>query len=158
MSIPGIGGFQTKQPHWKSGQMVSVVLFDQVLYRPGAMVDRWMHGLVNHFVLNAIRAAPMRTGHLRSGIRGHARAVGERQMEGLIESTANHTLFVIRGTRGEIWSHGDHKLKLRPGPSHPYRSAAWVVDGQSANNFMAKAWRTTSHQHSVLRGKGMPPL
>lgn len=81
-----------------NAELTSVVIFDEVLYRPGGMVHRWMSGMTEKFEQHAKRYAPERTGELRAGIRSTAQPVGPRQMRGLIASEAPYSLHVIKGT------------------------------------------------------------
>lgn len=86
------------------GVLVKTVVFDQDLYKPGHMVNKWMHLVTQRFTSHAKDIAPHRSGELRAGISGSARQVGVRQVEGVIASRANHTMFVLRGTTGPIRS------------------------------------------------------
>jgi hypothetical protein len=159
-----------------SAELETVVVFDQNLYRTGHMANRWMHLLCEHFEANAKIAAPIRSGELKAGIESHAETFPEaRTMIGTIASNAEHSMYVLAGTRGPIYTReawavgGDiyqayevteegkrvgrkgHWLPVgnRPWPPIRYRHS---VAGQAANNFLFKAWRRTAHQHSVLRG------
>lgn len=84
------------------GFLVKTVVFDRDLYKPGHMVHRWVGLVTTHFVMHAKERAPKRTGRLANGISGDTNQVGPRQVEGLIESTAPYTMFVLRGTTGPI--------------------------------------------------------
>ena len=85
-------------PRAPSGELVTVVIFDELLYKPGGQVHRWMTLLCQHFEDHAIHEAPMRSGELRAGITSEAVPFGPRQMRGTIASMAYHSLFVLRGT------------------------------------------------------------
>lgn len=159
-----------------SAELGVLVLFDENLYRTGHMANRWMHLLCTHFEENARLAAPKRSGDLARGIESHAEAFPvTKTMTGTIASTAEYSLYVLAGTTGPIYSRGawaaggniyeafevnekgrsvgkkGHWLPVgnNPWPPVRYRHS---VRGQSANNFLATAWRRTAHQHSVLRG------
>ena len=80
----------------------AVVIFDEVLYKPGGQVHRWMSLLCQHFEEHAIVAAPSRSGELKSGIWSSAEPVGFKQMRGTIASDAEHTMYVLKGTTGPI--------------------------------------------------------
>lgn len=82
--------------------LVKTVIFDQDLYKSGHMVNRWLGLMTSRFAEHARHYAPERTGRLREGISGEHRQVGERQVEGTIESTAPYTMYVLRGTTGPI--------------------------------------------------------
>lgn len=156
--------------------LVTVVMFDQVLYKTGHMANRWMHVMVANFEANAKIAAPKRTGDLARGINGNARRIGPRELEGIINSTAPYSTFVLGGTTGPIYSNkgfaaGGQEwraydnitgrmlpgfwLHLPPWGSHPSR-ILFSVRGQAPNNFLIKAWRKTARRHSCLRGVGIP--
>jgi len=158
-------------PHWKRGEIVEVVIFDSLLYRPGGMVPIWMDKIVTKFTAQARRYAPVRSGELRALIGGNVRKVGPKQMEGTIYSRANHTMFVIDGTHGNqvVWhrtgSFGlriaptrSRYLRLRPGPAYPFFSIRTDVSGQLGNNFLIKAWAATARNHRAIRGKGLPTV
>lgn len=158
-----------------SAELEAVVIFDENLYRPGHLVDRWMNLLVTHFEGHAQDLAPVRSGQLKAGITGSARRVGEKQMEGLIASNAPHTMYVLGGTTGPIYTdtawamgaeianaYGENEEGRRvalkghwlpvgnnPWPPIRYRHS---VSGQAANNFLVKAWRRTARNHKSLRG------
>lgn len=76
----------------------AVVVFDELLYKPGGQVHRWMTLLCHHFEEHAKHQAPVREGTLREGIHSHAEPFGARQMRGTIASEAPHTMYVLRGT------------------------------------------------------------
>jgi hypothetical protein len=84
--------------------LVTTVIFDRDLYKPGHLVHRWVTLVTERFVGHAIDLAPKRTGELAAGIRGATNQVGPRQVEGLISSSAPHTMYVLRGTTGPIMS------------------------------------------------------
>lgn len=73
-------------------------MFDAAIYRPNALVGKWMGIMTAAFVGHAIRYAPARRGTLKAGIHGFSRQVGPKQVEGLIASDAKHTMYVLRGT------------------------------------------------------------
>lgn len=159
-----------------SANLEALVIFDEELYRTGHMANRWMHLLVQHFTDNARMLAPERSGELKAGIHGEAEAFpATKTMIGTIASDAPHSLYVLGGTTGpimsaEAWASGgmihaayeydeNGRRVGKPGYWLPVGRRPWppvryrfVVSGQAANNFMVKAWRRTSHQHSVLRG------
>jgi len=85
-----------------TGVLVHTVVFDQAIYKPSGIVGRWMAGLTIKFETNARLLAPERTGRLKAGIHASSRPVGERQVEGLIGSSAPYSLFVLQGTTGPI--------------------------------------------------------
>lgn len=81
-----------------SAELGAVTVFDELLYRPGGMVHRWMTLMTTRFEGHAKRAAPERTGTLRAGITANAIPVGPKQMRGTIASNAPYSLYVLRGT------------------------------------------------------------
>jgi hypothetical protein len=84
---------------WKVGSISTVVLYTQVLYRGNGDVYQWMRDVVRHFDQNVREevAKISRSGELMSGIGSSAHG-GFHECTGEIESTANHTLFVMHGT------------------------------------------------------------
>ncbi len=83
-------------------ELLKTVVFDQGLYHGNGDVIQWCRKITAKFTLEAKRYAPVRTGELVEGISGTVRHVGLRQVEGIIESKAPHTMFVLRGTTGPI--------------------------------------------------------
>jgi len=138
--------------------ITSMVMFDETLYRPGGMVHRWMTGMVAKFVGHAIAAAPMRSGALKAGIEGEGHPIGPKQMQGMISSHAEHTMFVIAGTPGPIRSTTPGKRMAVGRNLYGPVTPRYVVSGQSANNFLFVAWRRTSWDHRSIRGIRMPDI
>lgn len=81
-----------------TAELGAVVVFDELLFKPGGQVHRWMNLLCEHFEQHAKASAPMRSGELREGISSHAEPFGIKQMRGTIASEAPHSLYVLRGT------------------------------------------------------------
>jgi len=149
----------------------ALVIYDSVLYGRTGQIRRWAERIERRFTLNAIQAAPMRSGELRAGIYGYVNRVGVRRLETIIASTAEHTMYVLKGTTGpimsdELWAQGGIEgaiaalpegesirgwMRLRPGAGYGvlYRLE---VSGQSPQNFFAEAARATARRHSSLRG------
>lgn len=141
-----------------------VVVFDQSLYRATGDVGKWCRLITRHFTQHAIEKAPERSGQLRAGISGDSHQIGPRQVQGVIESSAPHTMFVLRGTSSPImtnahWDNPSGRGKghwLRVGAGNGYNEFyALSVSGQQANNFLEKAWRETARNHRAIRG-GVP--
>lgn len=166
-----------------TGVLVKTVVFDRHIYRRFGMAQRWLAVMTDEFAAFAVEFAPMRSGELREGISGDTRQVGERQIEGTIESAANHSLFVLGGTTGPIRTTKGFLRGIGPGKSYqmlwkdtakgrrkvrvPIRGY-WMpipafgpfpafyadeVSGQSPQNFLFDAWRATARNHSSIRGK-----
>jgi hypothetical protein len=155
-----------------SAHLGAVVIFDETLYRPGHLVNRWMNLLCVHFEEHAKALAPKRTGDLAAQITSEAHQAGPKQMSGTIASNAPYTMYVLRGTTGPIYttlgyaSGGNieaafdpvtgkrlsgHWLHVAPGSGFP-GFITHSVHGQAANNFLVKAWRRTARNHKSLRG------
>jgi|GEM_PF-2709613 len=84
------------------GVFSRVVVIDRHLYRPGGQVHRWVTLASTHLSMYAKAECPVRSGELRRSIRSTTRQVGDRQCEGTLAVTANHTMFVLMGTTGPI--------------------------------------------------------
>lgn len=158
-----------------TGHLGALVLFDENLYKTGHMANRWMHTLVLHFEEHAKATAPKRSGELAGLITSEAHREGPKVLGGSISSNADHTWYVLEGTTGPImsraaWAAGGDTLEAftidakgnwvpregywlpvgnRPWPPITYRHS---VRGQSANNFLFKAWRRTARNHTSIRG------
>lgn len=100
----------------------AVVIFDEVLFKPGGQVHRWMSLICEHFETHAKHEAPARSGELRAGIVSHAEPVGARQMRGTIASEAPYSLYVLRGT--------GHPMKGRGG--RIYARRVWAAGGDES--------------------------
>lgn len=87
-----------------SAEIYKVVVFDQGLYHGNGDVYQWCQKITNRFAREAITRAPVRSGELKAGISGSTSQIGERQVQGIIESSAPHTKYVIHGTTGPIMS------------------------------------------------------
>lgn len=146
--------------------MGAVVIYDSVLFNRTGQVRRWADGVERGFTRNAILHAPARSGALRAGIHGYTERVGPKQIQAIIESTADHTWYVLQGTTGPIvssrlwgdWLIGDPIPRKAPamGPLPPYGGHRGgyrkVVSGQEANNFFDAAAEATARTHPSLRG------
>lgn len=163
-----------------SARLTRVVIFDERLYAPGHLVHRWMSGLVRTFGNHARFEAPIRSGQLKAGIRTGTHRTGKRTVEGYIESSAPHSLYVIKGTafqgRRYIYSRIGwlHKAEIDaivarratgPGKDHsgwymilppPGRRFHLRVHGQRKNDFLTRAWIKTGRRHSSIRGVRSP--
>lgn len=83
-------------------ELLKTVVFDQGLYHGNGDVIKWCRLITAKFTMEARRYAPVRSGELVAGISGTVRHVGVRQVEGIIQSKAPHTMWVLRGTTGPI--------------------------------------------------------
>lgn len=123
----------------------TVVVFDELLYRPGGQVHRWMTLLTGHFETHAKHEAPVRSGELRAGIHSHAEPVGVRQMRGTIASEAEHTMFVLRGT--------GHPVKGRGG--NIYARRVWAAGGDESAAY-TELWGYRDPQTGVFSRRRIP--
>jgi hypothetical protein len=123
----------------------TVVVFDEVLYKPGGQVNRWMTLLCHHFEGHAIHSAPYRTGDLRAGIHSHAEPVGVRQMLGTIASESEHTMYVLRGT--------GHPVKGRGGSIYARR--VWAKGGDPESAY-TEIWAYLDPKTGKLSRKKIP--
>jgi hypothetical protein len=79
-----------------------VVVFARIdsgsLYKTGHMANRWFGGVMRSLERHVTEAAPIREGTLKYGIRESTHRVAEHTLEGTLESRADHTMYVLRGT------------------------------------------------------------
>jgi hypothetical protein len=133
----------------------AVVIFDEVLFKPGGQVHRWMSLLCRHFEEHAVRSAPRRSGELRAGIHSHAEPVGLKQMRGTIGSEAEHTMFVLRGTgtpvRGRAGS--IYTKKRYANPTGAYVELWGYVD-PITKKFTRRATKGSKRERHKVRVKG----
>ena len=130
------------------GYISKVVVFDRDLYKPGHMVHRWVTLVTTNFVLHAKELAPIRSGELKAGISGDTHQVGERQVEGSIESAANHTMFVLRGTTGPIMT-----TRMFANPEGA-TSELWGVIDPKTGKFTRKHIKGAERKRHIVRNKG----
>lgn len=166
---------------WATSVLSRVVVFDERMYAPGHTVHKWVAGVTRRFTLEAIRAAPVRTGRLAGSISGDTDRTGERSVDGVISASAPYVGFVLTGTSSPImaraaWMAGGSleaaymegvitdpvtgATKIgkvgRPGfwmHLKPAGPIRHAVAGQAANNFLFTAWRRTAADHRAIRGK-----
>jgi hypothetical protein len=85
-------------------RLTRVVIADGGLFRGSGSVNVWMRKVTNEFGVNAVAAAPERTGELKAGIRTTVHHPAPKFVEGAVFSDAKHSLYVIKGTTGPIMS------------------------------------------------------
>lgn len=153
--------------------LVRTVTFTEKLYRGNGDVRVWLNRITDRFGREARHYAPVRSGKLVRGISTTTRTTGRHSCAGTIASRAKYSLFVIRGTHGPImsnvaWGAALDELRdengrfargaLMPLPAFgPFKARlALIVDGQTANNFLLRAWFATARDHRALRGKPIP--
>lgn len=144
----------------------SVVIVDDSMYHGKGIVIRWVGIVTRKFARDARLFAPMRSGRLKAGIRaGTPRNPFRKVVQGTISSSAPHTMYVLKGTHGPIMSNALWAAGGTPGPGRkmavgrnlwPPVTPMFVVSGQRANNFMAKAWASTGAAHPAIRGLPFP--
>jgi hypothetical protein len=140
-----------------------------------------MTGMVRSYVTFAVALAPVRSGELKAGIHGDTTAIGPKLMQGAAYSDSPHTGYVIHGTHGPIMSNGLWRnggvpryttsvnnrgrtvRHLVPGQRlavgrnlYPPVRHMFTVSGQTANNFLERAWRATARNHRSIRGIRFP--
>jgi hypothetical protein len=131
----------------------ALVIYESVLFNRGHMVSRWAEAVERRFVINAKNAAPVRSGELALGIHGEVFRVGPVELETLIFSEAEHTMYVLAGTHDSapIYPESGKYLSLPAWGPYPARAARFVM-GQTANNFFAAAAAKTAISNPSLRG------
>ncbi len=141
-----------------SAELGAVVIFDELLYKPGGQVHRWMTLLCAHFEANAKDAAPVREGTLRAGIHSHAEPFGFKQMRGTIASEAPHTMYVLRGTghpvKGRAGSIYATKGFADLGSERPGQRLLWGYVDPSTKKFSRKATKGSKRAQHWVRLKG----
>jgi hypothetical protein len=138
-----------------SGRLEAVVIFDEVLFKPGGQVHRWMTLLTTHFEEHAVSAAPMRSGDLRAGIHSEAIPYGVKQMRGTIASLSEHSLFVLRGTgfpvRGRAGSIFSRKRFANPEGAYV---ELWGYMDPETRQFSRQKIRGVRRERHLVRQKG----
>lgn len=103
--------------------MGPIIITDSKIYRkPTGMVAVWMEKMSIRFGNEARKYAPMRSGQLKAGIHSSTHQVGPKQIELVVESTAPHTMYVLRGT--------GFPVRGRAGRIYSTRGFARVIRGQ----------------------------
>lgn len=94
-------------------ELTKTVVFDERMYSGRGVVNVWLRRLTAAFVVHAKTAAPVNkrpnTGHgapgaLMRSIEGDVSRIGVRQLTGNVSVNVPYALFVLRGTRGTIYS------------------------------------------------------
>lgn len=167
-----------------NAEIVGIVVTDTKLFNRTGEVGRWAARVEVAFTAHAVEEAPIGSdtgrvnkssanagepvGSLKAGISGSVNRVGPRQLETIVASSASYSLYVIKGT-GTIRSKSARDTisgqfaPLGPGsgmyiPANPGWGKAKIrqrVRGQSANNFLGRAFDATARTHSSLRGHSM---
>jgi hypothetical protein len=150
---------------------VTLVMFDEVMYQGHGIVRRWMNAVMANFHAYAFEFCPKRTGNLASTIETSVTTTGPRQVDGVIQAggpQAPYADFVIRGTTGPIMSdkafgmQAGFRYDLGPGylmplppggkangPQYP-GGLHYMVSGQTASNFLFRAWAATGRRHRAM--------
>lgn len=85
--------------------LTGFVIYDERMYQGrGHVVYDWGHRIERNFTMWAKEEAPIRSGELRAKISGSMVRTGVRALTTTIETAAPHSLYVIRGTTGPIYS------------------------------------------------------
>lgn len=154
---------------------------DEVMYAPGGIVDRWVRGVASEMYFWMEREVPINkrpnksgseppVGTLRAMLFADVDRLGVRELQITAGSRAHYATYVTKGTgtiyarsnrneSGQFQSLGDDGegggmyLPANPG----YGRARWRqrVRGQSANNFIGRAYDQTARAHPALRGVSM---
>jgi len=136
----------------------AVVIFDELLYKPGGQVHRWMTLLCEHFEGHAQRSAPTRSGALRAGIWSHAEPFGVKQMRGTIASEAEHTMYVLRGTGYPVRGRGGQIFARRVwaagGDPESAYTTLWGYRDPQTGTFSRKKIAGVRREQHVVRKKG----
>lgn len=161
-------------------ELTKVVIIDDHLYTGTGMVHRWLGGITGSIFRNIFIEAPVRSGELRGGLHFDVNRVARRVVQGVVESTAPHTLFVIEGTaaagEGYIYSsksqdNPEIRARMLAGErvSEEENEGMWMaihdgrgpvfhlrVKGQKPNNFMLagynRAARSSRSLHPIFPG------
>jgi hypothetical protein len=88
------------------GEVVLAHIDSSSLYRSGHMVNRWFGALSQQLETNVSAAAPYRAGELKAGIAHEMVRTGDHEITTVLWSEAEHTMYVLRGTRGPIMAKG----------------------------------------------------
>jgi hypothetical protein len=154
---------------------------DEVMYAPGGIVNRWVHEVAAEMFFWMEREVPVNkrvnktageppVGHMRASLFSDVDQIGPHELTIQAGSRAHYTQFVVGGT-GTIYKAprdaGGRFVPLGEGdevfggmylPANPgYGGARWrsQVRGQTANNFIGRAYDATARAHPALRGVSM---
>lgn len=131
--------------------LYSSVLFDRV--GPPSTVRAWAERLERRFTANAKEFAPIRSGELRAGISGEVTRTGSHQLDTIIRSDAPHSLYVLKGTTGPIYSRRMFGFRGRTGLRYP-RGGAFIVGARQVPNI--PFLRERGYLLKVRAGRGFP--
>lgn len=156
-----------------SYQFVAGVEYDEVLYAPGGIVNRWVYEVNTTMFFNLEREVPVNqrvnktageppVGTMRAELFSDVSRLGTREFMIEAGSNAPYTRYVVEGTgpitaspRNELGQFvtigeegGGMYLPANPG----FGPGRWRarVRGQAANNFIGRAYDATARAHPAL--------
>lgn len=145
--------------------IVGLVIYDSRLFNRNSHVGRWAMSVDRTFTFNAIREAPINKrarkshldsayppGSLRASISGSADRIGPRHWQIVSNIAVPYADYVLSGTTGPIVANSADYMTIPRNPGFGIRRRAYVVSGQSSNNFLARAAIPTARRHPSLQG------
>lgn len=162
-------------------ELTGLVVTDSKMFNRTGTVGRWAETVNVRFTANAKAEAPhgadtgrinktgsYPVGSLRDSITGDVDRIGPRQLQTTISVGVPYALAVLKGTGPWIFAksardEGGRFVSLEEGvgmyiPANPGWGKSLMrqrVRGQSANNFLERAFAATARRHSSLRGYSM---
>lgn len=160
--------------------LVAGAEYDEVMYRPGGTVYRWMQEISSEMFFHLEREVPVNTrqnktsgeppvGHMRAMLFSDVDQIGPHELSLQAGSRAHYTRYVVEGTStiyarsgrdssGRFTEIGDESGGGMYLPANPgFGPGKWrrQVRGQTANNFIGRAYDATARAHPALRGVSM---
>jgi len=155
-------------------ELIATEVHDEILFVPGGEISRWVYGVASELHFYTLNEAPLNKrpnktsnspppGHLISMLDNDVTQIGK--VFTIVEhSRAHYSRYVIEGT-GTIYARGEGGRFAAAGegggmylPANPgYGRGRWRqrVRGQSANNFLGRAYDLTARTHPALKGISM---
>jgi hypothetical protein len=158
------------------------VEYDEVMYAPGGIVNRWVHEVSSTMFFNLEREVPVNkrvnktygqppVGTMRALLFSDVDRVGTKEFTIEAGSHAHYTKWVVQGT-SRIYAKSGRVPAGEPGGGQfieigeEYASGMYLpanpgygpgrrhqsVRGQAANNFIGRAYDTTARMHPALPG------
>ena len=117
----------------------------QSMFLPGGPIGRAGQIVANTIEREAIRAAPRRTGALKSSIASTRSGTNQNGATYTVYSTADYALFVEEGTRPVITSDKGQMLRL-PAYGRRPEIRTWWVSGQEGKHYLRRGLQNGLHK------------
>lgn len=138
------------RPPVRVSEFLAVHVDSSDLYKTGHMANRWFRHLMEQLEYHVSFAAPVRTGDMAAGITTEVRATPEaHRLDGVLESEADYTMFVLRGTTGPIMATNAWNAGAAADPTLAYQQVWAYKDPITGKLSRKKIAGVRRRQHQV---------